>query len=357
MKRARHSASPAAPVTPSTHVKAPFNYELRAKSKNAGKYDITVCFSIPAEADECPLTLDLISESKLSFLPDTPFLLDRPDHKKLTLPCGHSFSALTLIYNFCKNSMACPCCRAGSDLQADIDCLPKHLRADFKAHLQQVLRLERVEDEDEALQDLLAYARPASRQDRDLLAYAGYVSIMPYNALSASSSLSLNMEFYNTASTLPMSTASQPMFMLDTILRTSESGLPFLEPVADLRAIAHIAHMGVNAIRLTVFLSMYGVTSVPVDTTALTPLPRMSDEEPPRCLTIPGITSTATTRQNGQQVTVQLRANDGSGGGPATRFSVFFAVSGAFPHLVIRNIVWHPGTDTLVLAVIPARSE
>jgi hypothetical protein len=343
MKRARHSAPLAARSSPATPVKAPFNYELRAKSKNAGKYDITVCFSIPAEADECPLTLDLISESKLSFLPDTPFLLDRPDHKKLTLPCGHSFSALTLIYNFCKNSMACPCCRAGSDLQADIDCLPKHLRADFKAHLQQVLRQERVEDDDEAFYDIINNP--------------GYVSIMSYSALSATSSLSLNMEFYNTASTLPMSTASQPVFLLNTILRTSESGLPFLEPVSDLRAIAHIAHLGVNAIRLTVFLSMYGVTSVPVDTTALTPLPRMSDEEPPRCLTIPGITSTATTRQNGQQVMVQLRANDGSGGGPATRFSVFFAVSGAFPHLVIRNIVWHPGTDTLVLAVIPARSE
>ena len=337
MKRARNSSA----ITPSS-TKTPFNYELRAKNTDTNKYTIIACFSVPAEGEECPLTLDLISESKLSFLPETPFLLDRPDHKKVTLPCGHSFSALTLVYNFCKNNMACPCCRAGSELRADVECLPKHLREDFKAHLQQVRREERGEDEDDALQELLAYE--------------GYLTFMPYNALSATSSLSLNMEFYNTASSLPMSTASQPVFLLNTPLRTSESGLPFLEPVSDLRAISHIAHLGVNAVRLTVFLTMFGITSVPVDTTALTPLPRMNDEAPPRCLTIPGINSTATALQNGQQVTVQLRANNATSGGPATRFSVFFAVSAAFPHLMIRNIVWHPGTDTLVLAVNPTRA-
>jgi hypothetical protein len=55
----------------------------------------------------------------------------------------------------------------------------------------------------------------------------------------------------------------------------------------------------------------------------------------------------ATTERNGRHVTIQLHA----GSADATRFSVFFSQSAAFPHLMIRNIVWHPGNDTLAVAV------
>jgi len=321
MKRARHS-------TPNS--KNPFNYELSSKGTN--KYCITASFSIPAEDEECPLTLDKISESKLCFLPETPFLLDRPKHCKLTLPCGHSFSAMTLVYSFCKSGMVCPFCRAGKDTRADIDCLPRHLRADFKAHLQQVLRQELDEDDDSAFHDLISTT--------------GYISIMPYRSLAVAGYLSLSMEFYNTSSTLPLSSASLPVYTLNTLLQASDSNLPFLEPRADLRAISHIAHMGVNAIRLSISLSLRGTGDVQVDATALTPLPQVSDESNPRCLTIPGLSSMAATEHNGRHVTIQLNADAGG-----TRFSVFFSQSAAFPHLLIRNIVWHPENDTLAVAV------
>ena len=322
MKRAKHS-------TPNS--KNPFNYEL--SSKGTHKYCITASFSIPAEDEECPLTLDKISESKLCFLPETPFLLDRPKHCKLTLPCGHSFSAMTLVYSFCKSGMVCPYCRAGREMRADVDCLPRHLRADFKVHLQQVMRQERDEDEETAINDLISST--------------GYVSIMPYSSLAFTRCLSLSMEFYNTASTLPLSSAASPVFSMNTLLMASDSDLPFLEPRADLRAISHMAHMGVNAIRLSVMLSLRGTGSVQVDATALTPLPHVDDESSCRCLTIPGLSSMATTEQNGRQVTVQLQSADAGG----TRFSVFFSQTATFPHLLIRNIVWHPGNDTLAVAV------
>ena len=146
-KRARHS-SPKPTV-------APFHYDLKAvdKSRHRGihrpVYSVTATLSIPTEDEECPLTLDLISQSQLPFLPEkTPFLLDRPQHTKLTLPCGHAFSAMTLIYNFCKNNMVCPCCRAGEDVKADTNCLPPHLRAEFKAQIQKTLEAERRQDDE-----------------------------------------------------------------------------------------------------------------------------------------------------------------------------------------------------------------
>ena len=298
----------------------PFDYELVSVQKDARKYNMTVTLSIPAADEECPVTLDLISESKLSFMPDVPFLLDRPEHSKLTLPCGHVFSAMTLIYNFCKNSMVCPCCRAGSEVRANISCLPRHLRAEFKAHIQRIGWQEERDDDDAII--------------RDLIMAAGFVSVIPYSELAANNNLSLTMEFYNT---LPL-TVLRPLFSMTTPLSASSS-LPYLEPRSDLRAISNITHMGVNAVRLSITLAMRETGSVVIDATAITPLPIAVQ----RCLTIPGITSMATTEQNGYEVIIQLHATDN---GSATSFCIFFSQS-ALP--CIRNITWYPGSETLAV--------
>ena len=102
-----------------------FAYEI--VSTGRVKKSMIALFSIPEEQDECPLTLELIKESKLSFL-DTTFCEERPLHSKLTLPCGHSFHSLSLLYSLCKNSMRCPCCRQGHEGKADPKCLPVHIR-------------------------------------------------------------------------------------------------------------------------------------------------------------------------------------------------------------------------------------
>ena len=326
MKRARQSPS----------IKTPFNYSLVAMQKNSHRglkwenYSVTVTLSIPEEDDECPLTLDLISESKLSFLPESPFLLDRPQHCKLTLPCGHSFSALTLIYNYCKNYMVCPCCRAGKEERMDVSCLPRHLRDDIRAHLRQVSQEEQ-----------------RAQQIEDMIAVAGIVSVLPYHVLAVNNNLSMQIEFYTITSALPVNASVLPTFVMATPLQAGEDGMQ-LAPRSDLRSIANIANLGVNAVRISIYLTMRGTGRVAIDATPITQLPQVSDENTPRNLTIPGITSIASTFQNGFEVIIQLRDNNDNET-PPTRFCLTFSQSAASPHLRIQNIIWHAGTETLAI--------
>ena len=148
VKRQRRSTKPA--ESPSA---SPFTYELIAKpeaGKRGAKVSTVVTLSIPSPEEECPLTLEPIAQSKLDFLSDTPFVSDRPLHSKLTLPCGHSFHALTLVYSWCKNDMLCPFCRAGHKGKADPACLPIHFKAQLAERVRTVLEEERRADDDDA---------------------------------------------------------------------------------------------------------------------------------------------------------------------------------------------------------------
>jgi hypothetical protein len=340
-KRARHS--PKTVTTPAST--SAFHYELVAVSKNYHRgisspvYAISATFSIPAEDEECPLTLDLISDSTLPFLPEkTPFLLDRPMHSKLTLPCGHAFSAMTLLYSFCKNNMTCPCCRSGSGEKMDIHCLPKHLRTVFQTQLQETLDREARED-----------------QQDNLLAIAGFVFVQPYLTLAANDRLSLQMEFFNIPVPLPLHTRLTSIFCMTTSLTGSGSGTDIsLQPRTDLRGISNIAHMGVNAVRLSVILTLSGVGRVPVDASSISMLPQANDEVTPRSMSIAGISNLTVTQMNGLDVLIQLNSagnnnDNNANNGSSTRFSIHFAQSAAFAHLLIRNIVWHPGAETIAV--------
>ena len=116
---------------------------------------ILVTLSKPSPEDECPIALEAISTAELSFLPGCSFLKDKPDYTKLTLPCGHSFSAMILIYNWCKSNMLCPCCRQGLDRRANANYLPTHFREQIKTHLRTTLSAERDEDELDSIQAIL----------------------------------------------------------------------------------------------------------------------------------------------------------------------------------------------------------
>ncbi len=90
---------------------------------------MTVMLSPPEKDDQCPLTLDAVSADSLDFLPTgVSFLKDSPAIKKMSLPCGHGFGALNIMYHFCKNNMQCPCCRAGPRDRAASTSVPKHIR-------------------------------------------------------------------------------------------------------------------------------------------------------------------------------------------------------------------------------------
>jgi hypothetical protein len=154
--------SPALPMA-AQGTNRPFQYEILARMP-AGllpsiwapqtQRSIKVSLCVPDADEECPLTLDKISESKLEFLPSTTFLKHSPFHTKILLPCGHGFHAMALIYHWCKSTMLCPCCRAGIKRRASIDCLPEHFRQEMESRVATTLREE---EEEEVSTDTVAF--------------------------------------------------------------------------------------------------------------------------------------------------------------------------------------------------------
>lgn len=350
-KRARLSDTPTMPLTakspPNTPDKpgspsktSPFTYELISKPSNENfsrrgakpsRHTIQATLSIPADDEECPLTLDPIATSQLPCLPGTPFLQDRPLHTKLTLPCGHSFSAMTLVYAFCKNNMTCPCCRAGEEVRADTFCLPAHFRMQIKAHIQQTLEAEQALDESAAQQELMDN-------------YNLFGVTIPYAILGMNSNLSLVANFHDIPTT-GLTASTRPIFSFSAIMQpvNSSTGRVILVPRGPLRALTHIAHMGVNSIQLCMQLCMQGTGDILIDSTPITRLPDIRDPNAPMRLTIPGSSSSSLTQNNQFQVLVQLQRNQDNT--PVTSFSVVFTRSAG--HFVLDTITWNPGTENL----------
>ena len=138
----------------------PIEYELIGMLASHERYPedlkkVKVTLSIPTPDDECPIALEPITTAHLEFLPDCSFIKDTPQYSKMTLPCGHSFSAMVVIYNFCKNGMICPCCRQGPQRRANVNYLPVHFKDQLKAHVTSSLSAEQVEDERDTIHTLL----------------------------------------------------------------------------------------------------------------------------------------------------------------------------------------------------------
>lgn len=125
-----------------------FRLVLRSCGSSTRCKIISVVLSEPAEDEECMIALEPIKEYNLPFLPaGTTVWESNPALKKASLPCGHSFSALALLYHFAKNAMTCPCCRAGHDKVVLADSsLPPHIRRPITRHLLEV-RVEETRDQ------------------------------------------------------------------------------------------------------------------------------------------------------------------------------------------------------------------
>jgi hypothetical protein len=120
---------------------------------------MTVMLSSPGHDDQCPLTLDAVSKDSLDFLPTgVSFLKDCPAIKKMSLPCGHGFGALNIMYHFCKNNMQCPCCRAGPKDRAASTSVPKHLRTALGKHVKKLETMEQDEQDREDWRSLVQSA-------------------------------------------------------------------------------------------------------------------------------------------------------------------------------------------------------
>lgn len=125
-----------------------YRLTLRSTGSSTKCKLITAVLAEPAQDEECPITLEPMAGYSLPFLEAGACVVeDQPELTKASLPCGHSFNALALLYHFAKNAMTCPCCRAGHDKVVLAEtALPLHLRRAFTRHLLQ-LRTEETRDQ------------------------------------------------------------------------------------------------------------------------------------------------------------------------------------------------------------------
>jgi hypothetical protein len=121
--------------------------------KSVDNKAIRVRLTVPAPDETCPLTFSPVSEDELDFLPGLTFFEASPLVRQLTLPCGHTFGALNLLYHFARRNMLCPCCRRGAPSPINPKYIPKHLRPAIVARVTNEAQQERAEqiNEDMAL--------------------------------------------------------------------------------------------------------------------------------------------------------------------------------------------------------------
>ena len=127
-----------------------------------------VVLQAAAADEECPLSLTTMCTDQLDFAPGLTFSRAFPDLRKMTLPCGHSFGAMTLLYHFACNHMRCPMCRHGTDNRLLVASIPTHCRRIFSARIKAVDREARAQQE---LDDLLIAREALASVAQDLEFY------------------------------------------------------------------------------------------------------------------------------------------------------------------------------------------
>ncbi len=111
--------------------------------RSYGLESLALRLSEPGPEEECSISLEDMSKCHLPFMPETEMgwspLEGRPLLTKASLPCGHSFNGMALLYHFAKNSMTCPFCRAGHvGVVMGEKSIPVHFRRPFISHLSKV---------------------------------------------------------------------------------------------------------------------------------------------------------------------------------------------------------------------------
>ena len=160
--------------------------------------------SEPTPGEECSIGLEPIANYRLPFMPPDHkgcVIEDRPTLTKASLPCGHGFNAMALLYHFVKNSMTCPYCRAGHDkVQMGELSIPSHIRTWFTRHLEGV-RAD--ESRKQIATDAIAAARILEREVRigmSLPITRVVLLLYPYASMENSAEPTLVMELPLTSS-------------------------------------------------------------------------------------------------------------------------------------------------------------
>lgn len=141
---------------PAAAVYDPFTHEYSLVVRSEGTIDkcktTRLVMSAPQPEEECCISMEPIAEYTMgleqraneppvqSMVPQSPLLT------KATLPCGHGFSALGLLYHFAKNEMTCPCCRSGHARERmSRRSIPQHVRPALEQRMSKSREEERVE--------------------------------------------------------------------------------------------------------------------------------------------------------------------------------------------------------------------
>lgn len=107
---------------------------------------VEIVFSVPHDGEECPICMEPMSQYRLTFMPNaTSWFYDDDELTKASLPCGHSFSAMALLFHFVRNAMTCPYCRDGHDEPMPIEFVPSHLADKLSAHIVKGAAADRIE--------------------------------------------------------------------------------------------------------------------------------------------------------------------------------------------------------------------
>lgn len=219
----------------------------------AGK-SMRVKVEVPSPDEQCPLTMSPICEDFLDFIPSDTYVASTPEARKITLPCGHSFGAMSITYHFARRDMRCPCCRAGHKQRLKMESIPFHFRAKLMAHVDKAEQ----EDVDEQTMEDEQYAREL--QDRgagrhsELARYA--------NSLIQERPVNLSVYMYNNetgetpATTmefrlLPLSepaVINSATYRLSTIHGRLLGEMISDNTVARLSLVAHTRHFSTNAV-------------------------------------------------------------------------------------------------------------
>jgi hypothetical protein len=291
----------------------PFTFEILAKAEAGkplqGRVSTHVTLSVPSADEECPLTLEPISQSKLECL-DAPFVTDRPLHTKLTLPCGHSFHALTLIYSWCKSDMRCPFCRAGHPNKADPACLPPHLKTEISQRVTTVLEQERQSD---------------ARAETNVRVL--YNMVIPYTTLVDSNRLFVRMDL--------LDSVQQTTFSLNAPLERSGE---LLRSRGDYRNLGQMSGAQIR-VSVTMVWSTWG--TVAVDESVILRIRPDMRPRPARGEDTNGARETFAVPLGSTGVT--FRAPE------ARAFSLLFTQPRDTENILLNSISWDPGAEALEL--------
>jgi hypothetical protein len=305
-----------------------------------------VVLSIPGDEDECPLTLEPIKDSRLACMPDAVFMQEKPQHSKVTLPCGHGFHALSLLYNWCKNNMLCPCCRDGVSERADPACLPESIRDKVHEKVRETLQAE--EQQDEAF------------LEEEMQAFEMFGVSIPYTTLAEMGALSVTMNFYQTvqqgtSGQAPMIAFSSRLNVSPRDSRTdSADAIPSFRPQSDLRTIARMlgTNSNIRAVQLIVQLNMQQLGVVPLDSTQVFELSAPDDGRDMQVVALPGASGRNMHTLN--EIPIQI-----THGEEATTFHIWVRrmEERGRVRASICNMVWAPRAQFMELISTDSRVE